>query len=54
MSVKVRHTDDGRYIVTIADGGTTTAHKCENIIDVGKLIDSMENGGLEELGDKPR
>ena len=48
MSVKVRHTDDGKYIVTITDGSTVTAHKCENIIEVGKLIDSMKNGGLED------
>ena len=34
MSVKVRRTDDGRYIVTIADGGTTTGHgKLDNWID---------------------
>ena len=47
MSVKVRHTDDGRYIVTISDGSTVTAHKCENIIEVGALIDKMEDGRLE-------
>ena len=51
MSVKVRCTDDGKYIVTITDGGTVAAHKCENIIEVGKLIDSMKNGGLEKLED---
>ena len=47
MSVKVRHTDNGRYIVTITDGGTVTAHKCNNIIEVGALIDKMEDGKLE-------
>jgi len=47
MSVKVRCTDDDKYIVTITDGGTVTAHKCENIIEVGKLIDQMEDGRLE-------
>ena len=47
MSVKVRHTDDGKYIVTITDGSTVTAHKCENTIEVGALIDKMEDGRLE-------
>ena len=54
MSVKVRHTDDNKYIVTITDGSTVTAHKCDSIIEVGALIDKMEDGRLEELGDKPR
>lgn len=48
MSVKVRHTDDGKYIVTITDGDTVTAHTCENIIEVGALIDKMEDGQLKE------
>ena len=46
MSVKVRHTDDGKYIVTITDGGTVTAHKCDNIMEVGALIDKMEDGKI--------
>ena len=44
MSVKVRHTADNKYIVTITDGGTVTAHKCDNIMEVGALIDKMEDG----------
>lgn len=54
MSVKVRHTADGKYIVAITDGGTVTAHKCDTIIEVGELIDGMENGGLEGPRDEPR
>ena len=47
MSVNIRYTDDGKYIVTITDGGTVTAHKCDNILAVGELIDKMEDGKLE-------
>ena len=51
MSVKVRHTKDGKYIVTITDGGTVTAHMCGSIIEVGELIDKMEDGRLEVTDD---